>query len=119
MIKPILTTLCLGLLITACSSNTYDDISEEQVIIEETVTYTTNVAPIINSNCVSCHAPGASASFRPLTTYTEVKNAVENAGLLNRIQLQNGQPGLMPASGRMPQNTIDILLQWNEDGLEE
>ncbi len=119
MIKPIVTTLCLGLLFTACSSNTYDDISEEQEIIEETVTYTTNVQPIISSNCVSCHAPGATASFRPLTTYAEVKDAVENAGLLNRIQLQNGEPGLMPTSGRMPQATIDIILQWNEDGLEE
>ncbi|GLB50514.1 cytochrome c [Neptunitalea lumnitzerae] len=111
--------ILLVMLFGACTSHTFEDISEDPVIIEEDVTYTTNVKQIIDGNCVSCHAPGQTASFRPLTTYAEVKTAVENTNLLDRIQRQNGEGGLMPTSGRMPQNTIDIILQWNTDGLQE
>ncbi|OXA85997.1 hypothetical protein [Flavobacterium hercynium] len=82
-------------------------------------TYTANAKSIIDANCIGCHQSGRSASFRPLTTYAQVKEAVENAGLLNRIQLQSGQQGIMPQAGRMSQTNIDILVKWNTDGLKE
>ncbi|QSW88601.1 MULTISPECIES: cytochrome c [Flavobacterium] len=83
------------------------------------VTYDKNVKAIITSNCVSCHQAGRTAAFRPLTTYAEVKAAVETAGLLTRIQLQNGQQGIMPQGGRMSQANIDVIVKWNTDGLKE
>lgn len=83
------------------------------------VTYTKNVKSIIDANCIGCHQSGRSAGFRPLTTYAEVKAAVENAGLLGRIQLQNGQQGIMPQGGRMSQANIDLIVKWNTDGLKE
>ena len=56
----------------------------------------------------------------PLITYDQVKDAVINRGLLNRIGLANGAPGLMPSGGpRMPQQTIDVVIKWNTDGLLE
>ncbi|KOS08339.1 hypothetical protein AM493_12415 [Flavobacterium akiainvivens] len=102
----------------SCDSNTYEDI-EQEIIIDGPVTYNANVKAIIDANCVMCHNSAGQASFRPLTTYAEVKAAVEQAGLLNRIQLQNGQPGIMPSTGRMPQSTIDVILEWSTDGLLE
>lgn len=84
-----------------------------------TFTYNGNAKAIVDNNCVSCHSSGGSASFRPLTTFTQVKAAVQNANLLNRIQLQNGQSGLMPQGGRMSQTNIDIIVKWNTDGLKE
>jgi mono/diheme cytochrome c family protein len=107
-----------ALALVSCDSNTYEDI-EEEIIIDGPVTYTANVKAIIDANCVMCHSNGGAAAFRPLTNYAEVKAAVEEAGLLNRIQLQNGEPGIMPSTGRMPQSTIDVVLQWNADGLPE
>ena len=83
------------------------------------ITYTQNVKSIIDANCISCHQGGRSASFRPLTTYAEVKAAVQNTDLLNRIQLQSGQQGIMPQGGRMSQTNIDVIVKWNTDGLKE
>lgn len=106
----------------SCDSTTYEDIEEDSITddgVPVMITYNTHVKQIINANCVSCHAPGATASFRPLTNYMEVKAAVENTDLLERIQRQNGQPGLMPQTGRMPMNNIDVILEWNMDGLPE
>jgi mono/diheme cytochrome c family protein len=102
----------------SCDSHTYEEI-EEEVIIEGDVTYDANVKSIIDVNCISCHNDGGVAAYRPLTTYAEVKEAVEATDLLDRIQLQNSEPGVMPQTGRMPQSKIDVILQWNEDGLLE
>ncbi len=102
----------------SCDSHTYDEI-EEEVVIDGPVTYNANVKAIIDNNCVVCHNDAGQASFRPLTTYAQVKAAVQEAGLLDRIQLQNGESGVMPSTGRMPQSNIDVILQWNADGLLE
>ena len=55
-----------------------------------------------------------------LVTYAQVKDAVQNQGLIDRITRQNGQSGLMPLGApRLPQTTIDVVIQWNADGLQE
>lgn len=109
----------LALFLYSCDSNTYTEIEEKQPVIEGKVTYNANVKTIIDNICTSCHSANGTASFRPLTTYAEVKEAVETAGLLDRIQLENGEPGLMPQGGKMPQSRIDLILKWKEDGLLE
>ena len=55
-----------------------------------------------------------------LTTFLDVKNSVENSGLIDRITRNEGAGGLMPLGGpRLPQASIDLIVQWNEDGLLE
>ncbi|WP_394773872.1 cytochrome c [Flavobacterium sp.] len=100
----------------SCESNTYESIEEPTVIVGK-VTYATNVKSIIDENCIGCHASGG--QLIPLTTYTEVKDALVNKKLLDRIQLQNGTSGQMPKAGRMAQDKINTILQWNIDGLLE
>ena len=100
----------------SCESRTYEDLQEPTVIVDK-VTYTANVKSIIDANCIACHASGS--GLRPLETYTQVKDATLNTDLLERIQKQNGTPGQMPKSGRMPQDKINTILQWNTDGLLE
>ena len=131
MKKIIALTILLAALTSCSDSDTYQDIETPPVTGTPPLTgtpgtdpvaitsYSKNVKSIIDGNCISCHQAGRSAAFRPLTTYTEVKTAVENAGLLNRIQLQTGQQGIMPQAGRMSQTNIDLIVKWNTDGLKE
>ncbi|MCD0472281.1 cytochrome c [Flavobacterium sp. JAS] len=130
MKKIIALTILLAALTSCSDSDTYQDIETppktgtnpgtnpgtDPVVA---ITYTKNVKSIIDASCAGCHSSGGSASFRPLTTYAQVKSAVESAGLLSRIQLQNGQQGLMPQGGRMSQANIDLIVKWNTDGLKE
>lgn len=101
----------------SCESTTYESLQEEPDVIVGKVTYTANVKSIMDQNCVGCHPSGG--QLRPLETYDEVKDAVLNSNLLDRIQRQNGTPGQMPKAGRMPQDKINTILQWNTDGLLE
>jgi len=110
------TVVCV--LFTGCESTTFDEIAEEMEHPEQ-VRYNEHIKPIVDGNCVECHNPGGVSSFRPLTTYTEVKTAVLETNLLERIQMQNGETGQMPQTGRMPQHLIDLILLWNQQGLVE
>lgn len=105
--------------IYSCESSTFEEIGES-VPIDETITYTTHVKTIIDANCVSCHNPEGDAYFTPLTTYEEVRTAVVETNLLERIQMQNGEPDIMPQTGgRMPQDKIDLIIRWTEEGFLE
>jgi uncharacterized membrane protein len=104
----------------SCTNDSTNDLVNDEPIAGD-VKYTQNVKSIIDANCVVCHAAtpvnGAPMS---LTTYAQVKEAVENRGLLDRITRDNGESGLMPNGGpKLPQATIDVVLQWNADGLQE
>ena len=100
------------------------NVSEEDLIditpIPIIVTYIDDVKSIINNNCISCHSdPPVNGAPIPLVTFENVKNAIENNGLLSRIS-SNDLSFLMPSGGpRLPQNTIDIIMQWETDGLLE
>lgn len=110
----------IGLLIVftlaSCTNDSDSDLLETPEI--ETVNYTDIVKQIIDQNCISCHAAtpinGAPMS---LHTYENVKNAVLNRGLINRISLIEGQSGFMPIGGsKLPQTQINQIIQWqNED----
>ncbi|MGK0252923.1 MAG: putative membrane protein [Mariniflexile sp.] len=81
------------------------------------ITYNGNVKSIINSNCTSCHGnPPTNSAPMSLTTYTEVRNAVNNRGLITRINNANNP---MPQTGLMSQNNRDLIQKWVDDGLLE
>ncbi|WP_348824840.1 c-type cytochrome [Flavobacterium aestuarii] len=127
MKKAIAFTILLASLASCSDSDTYQEIETPPgtgtppptTEPAAKLTYTKNVKSIIDANCITCHQTGKAAAFRPLTTYAQVKEAVQSAGLLNRIQLQNGEQGIMPQGGRMSQANIDIIKKWNTDGLLE
>ncbi|UPT69820.1 MAG: hypothetical protein M0D53_11810 [Flavobacterium sp. JAD_PAG50586_2] len=85
------------------------------------VTYNNTVKSVIENNCIVCHTlPPQNGAPMSLNTYEDVKNAVLNRGLINRISLAQGTPGMMPNGGmRLPQATIDKITQWAQNGMPE
>ena len=105
----------------SCSNSSENDLIDEPLPEAEIVTYNTHVKTIIDNNCISCHSnPPTNGAPISLTTYGNVKNAVENSNLIGRISAQVGETGAMPFGGpRLPQSLIDIIIQWEADGLLE
>ncbi len=103
----------------SCSNNSEDDLIEP--IVLKTTKYIQDVKPIIDNNCISCHgATPSNGTSVSLVTYAQVKDAVQNRGLLERISRVQGASGMMPNLGtRLPQSTIDLIIDWNTDGLLE
>jgi hypothetical protein len=107
-------------LIFSCSNNSEDDLTNP-VMTLNTTKYIQDVKPIIDNNCIFCHGSTPSnGAPMSLVTYAQVKDAVQNRGLLDRISRTQGAPGMMPNQGtRLPQSTIDLIIDWNTDGLLE
>lgn len=111
--------LPLFALLFSCSENSTDDLVN--ITLPATVTYSNSIKTIIDNNCISCHnSPPVAGAPMPLLTYQNVKDAIQNRGLLNRISRDQGTPGMMPLGGsRLPQTTIDLFAQWQNQGLAE
>lgn len=110
------------LLLTSCSSVSEEDLIEPIIIEpEETVSYTENIQPIMQNNCTFCHSnPPVNGAPISLVTYDNVVNAVNNGDLIDRISRESGEAGAMPFGGpKLPQNLIDLVIQWQADGLLE
>ncbi len=109
-------------LLASCSSNTLDDVVElvDEDPGPELITYE-DVKQVFNNNCTQCHSnPPQNGAPMPLVSFINVENAVLNRGLLDRISRAEGESGLMPLGGpRLPQTTIDLINQWEDDGLLE
>lgn len=88
----------------SCESNTVQELS----VVSTSPTYGTNIKPVVTASCIECHSSGY--QFPNLETYDQVVEATKNGNLLCRI---NGTCGsIMPASGKLPQATIDMIQLW-------
>lgn len=116
--------LCFtGLLLSGCTTHTLDDLEPVDVIIDDPIELVTfqDVSFVFENICTACHSnPPQNGAPMPLASYQNVREAVLNRGLIDRISRNEGAPGLMPLGGpRLPQANIDLIVQWNEDGLLE
>ena len=99
--------LVIVILNSSCTSKTIQEL-QPQLQPVTIATYDANVKPIMTNNCVSCHANGN--QYPNLETFAEVKEATKNGNVICRI---NGNCGdVMPQSGKMSQQTIDLIELW-------
>ena len=107
------------LLFLSCSNDSESDLIEINNP-PEGLTYNGNIKAIIDSNCLACHTdPTTNGAPFPLVTYEQVLVRAQNGQLLRSISRQTGEAVAMPPSGRLPQNTINTIEQWINDGAPE
>ena len=101
--------LFLLIIFSSCSYNEIDLCSTL------TPSFSECVKPIIEENCVQCHRNNSSNGL--LQTYDQIKFYMDNGELLNRVQRDVDQQGIMPPSGqKLSNNEIQILINWSENG---
>ena len=104
----VLMIIISGIFFVSCESNTTQELSP----IVTNPTYSQNIEPVISAKCVSCHSGGS--QYPDLDSYAAVKDAGENGVMLCRIDGSCGN--IMPQSGAMPQQTIDMIKLWAQQG---
>ncbi len=107
------------IILFGCTNASENDLID-QTELPELVTFLNDVQPIINNNCIICHTnPPENGAPMPLLTYDNVKDAIQNRGLLDRISSED-LGFVMPFGGpRLPQHLVDTIIQWEENGLLE
>jgi uncharacterized membrane protein len=81
------------------------------------ITYTTDIQAVLTQECTACHGANNPSAGLNLTTYTNTKNNIDL--IIGRIDLQNGQTGIMPPAGRMTDAKIQLFKDWKTQGLLE
>jgi len=119
-ITSFIVTITFAFLMLSCTNASESDLIE-QVDPEIVITYTEHIKPIFDSNCIACHSnPAINGAGVPLTTLSQVQSSIENTNLIDRINKQSGEGGFMPLGGsRMPQASIDLIIQWQTEGFAE
>ena len=90
------------------------------------VDYNSQIQPIFNTNCITCHQYGGSATLN-LTSYSGLMNGGwsgaaiiagdhENSLLYQRIILPVSTDGSMPPNVPLSQSEIDLIAQWIDQG---
>lgn len=79
----------------------------------DTITFTKNIMPIFNNECVSCHSPGGGQS-PDLSDYNLIKTQVDGGRI--KARMIDGSPSFMPTAGRLPDNQIDMIKCWLDAG---
>ncbi|MDH6251087.1 PBP1b-binding outer membrane lipoprotein LpoB [Chryseobacterium sp. H1D6B] len=114
--KKLIYILSSASFLASCESRTYEEISDNTPITEQ-VKYNSDIKTIIENNCIGCHSPGGSASYKPFTNYDQVKAGIDN--IIDRIQRPNGDPQKMPQGGSLSTSQINVFIKWKADGLVE
>lgn len=77
--------------------------------------YSTNVQSIVVTNCSPCHI-GAGAKQKKLDSYDALKTNIDD--IIRRIQLNPNDKGFMPFKHpKLPDSTIQVFVNWRNDGL--
>lgn len=83
---------------------------------EAVVTYTTDVAPIIDGNCVGCHSGATPSGDLLLTNYAEVRASAETDTLALRM---NDATMPMPPTGLLMEADRTKVQEWIDGGYKE
>ncbi len=120
--KNILTKFALLLTILISYNCGSDDSAEPEPAPNpnpnKTTTYIADVKTIIDTQCLECHSnPPDRGAPMSLETYAEIIDAVTNQGRVDlSVRMNTTGRNVMPPSGKLSQEIVDIILDWEADG---
>jgi len=116
-----LMVLTVSLMATSCYN---DEMPPEAVIlIPETVSYSKDIQPLWNQDCVSCHKTGATApdlitanSYSALVTNNKYVIPGNALGSKLHKSLMGDGAAIMPTAGKWSDSKIALVDKWINDG---
>lgn len=78
------------------------------------VSYTTDIKPIIDSRCVSCHGSNFPSGNLSLTNHAQVAGSL--ASIIDRVNRSAGDALLMPRGNKLDACSIEKIEAWGNQG---
>ena len=99
-----------------CNYDIEDELYADLLCDTLEVSYSTDIVPILSSNCYSCHGETDPEASLDLTQYESVRNEVVYAELIKLIELSQGADDAMPPSESLSICQIKKIKAWAFDG---
>lgn len=81
----------------------------------ESVSFESDITPIVSNNCLSCHSGPNPNGDVLLTNYNEISGIAQSGLLMDVLTASNGAPK-MPQGGTLDNCSIDKIEKWINDG---
>lgn len=112
-------TLVAGVLVsflTGCYYDNEEKLYGMQACPTEDVTFSGTIAPILSSNCLSCHSESLRSGGIALETYAQVKAVADQGALLGAVTHSSGFSPMPKNAPQLSDCNIDAIRQWVEAG---
>lgn len=104
--------MCAAVLVfSACKEDKIPEVTKP-CDVANPAKYSSDVKPIIDSYCKACHQPGGAYSSLPLTTATEVKNAIISNKLMQTIKHEAGVSAMPQGGSKLSDADIAKIQCW-------
>jgi len=113
----VLTLFGMFWLSTACYYDNVEELYGTSPCDASTVTWTMDIQPMLQEQCVSCHSGSSPSGGKDLSTYANVKLYL--GGVVSRMNKPLGDPLIMPPSGPLTSCTLTKLDAWVAAGALE
>jgi hypothetical protein len=112
--------IALAFSFNACYYDNVEDLYPTQGDCDTTaISYTTDVWPIINANCTSCHSGSAASGNVRLENYSQIKATGENGRLLGVIKHESGWSPMPKDGAKLSDCNISTIEAWINQGYPE
>ena len=113
----ILVTL-LGLLFSGCYYDVEEELYPTNGVCDTTnVTYSSTIAPILNSSCNSCHSGSAPSGNIDLSNYSNVKLQADNGALYGSMSHDPNWSQMPQGGNKLDDCTLQKVKVWIDKGV--
>ncbi len=107
--------------VTIYSSSCYYDNEQElypqlNTCHTDSMSYSTNIVPILTNYCLSCHSASANQGGVNMEGYNQVKTYVSNNKFLQSIRHDNGVSQMPKNADKLDSCTIAKVAAWIDQG---
>ncbi|MBH10666.1 MAG: hypothetical protein CMG74_10030 [Candidatus Marinimicrobia bacterium] len=95
----------------ACEKNIENDLKMIEDCSQREAYYESNIKPIFDSRCTSCHSGTSPSGGLAIDTYETAYSAIKSGHVLDRIQRETNDPDIMPPSGQKLSAENILLIQ--------
>lgn len=111
----VISAVCFIGYVSSCSKASEDTLAPTQCDTTG-MKYSTDILPIISSNCYRCHASGIGTGGVDIEGYTNVKKRVDNGDLIGVITHAAGYPPMPYDAAKLSDCDINKIRAWINNG---
>jgi uncharacterized membrane protein len=109
---------CIIIVLTAVTGCAYTkkDIVQLPCTIPANVSYVTDIVPVLQTNCYSCHSTSDNSSGILLDNYNSLRYYAENGYLYGVISHASGYRPMPDDGGKISDCNIALIKKWIDTG---
>ena len=116
MMKKIAFSLLAAATFAQCTTDNSLDKYGENACGTAAVSYSEDIAPLLNAQCTACHGNGLATANFNIEGHSAAAAAGLSGQLLNRVDRALGDPMLMPPDGPLDSCSIEKIRAWIANG---